>query len=189
MRHSSAITTLLIVALGTLLTTSGLAQSLGDAARQARKNKPSEPTTKVITNDDISSSTSRTTDTLYNTPDSASGANAKPSQDDKKKSDSTADAQDKLDKAWRERFSAQKDAIATLEKDLASLQRDVQSRASNFYGDAGTRLRNEAKYAEDDRKSRDAIAAKQKQLDDAKSKLEQMKDEARKAGASPGAIG
>jgi len=189
MRYSSATTTLLIVTLGTLLTTKGVAQSLGDAARHARKNKPAEPTTKVITNDDISSSTSRTNDTLYNTPDSSSGANAKPTEDDKKKSDSTADAQDKLDKAWKERFTAQKDTIATLEKELAVLQRDAQSRASNFYGDAGTRLRNEAKYAEDDRKSRDAVAAKQKQLDDAKTKLEQMKEEARKAGASPGAIG
>ncbi|HWC16029.1 MAG TPA: hypothetical protein VG498_03415, partial [Terriglobales bacterium] len=64
-----------------------------------------------------------------------------------------------------------------------------QSRASNYYGDAGTRLRNESKYVEDDRKSREAIAAKQKQLDDAKTKLEQMKDDARKAGASPSAIG
>jgi|SRR5690242_2162717 len=188
MRHSSPITTLLIITLGSLLTPSGFAQSLGDAARQARKNKPAEPTTKVITNDDISSSSSRTTDTLYNTHDSSPETSAKP-ENEKKKSDSAAEAQDKLDKAWKERFAAQKDSIATLEKELANLQRDVQSRASNFYGDAGTRLRNEAKYAEDDRKSRDAITAKQKQLDDAKIKLEQMKEEARKAGASPGAIG
>jgi len=158
---------------------SGRAEQLSDAPASVY----------VITNDDISSSSSRTTDTLYNTPDSSSSDNAKATGDDKKKSDAAADAQDKLDKSWKQKFAAQKNSIAALEKELADLQRDVQSRASNFYGDAGTRLRNGAKYAEDDRKSRDTIAAKQKQLDEAKARLEQMKEEARKAGASPGAIG
>src|SRR5690348_548466 len=45
---------LLVVALGCVFATlSAAQQSLGDAARAARKNKPSEPTTKVITNDDF----------------------------------------------------------------------------------------------------------------------------------------
>ena len=189
MKHSSIVTTLVTITFGCLLTISASAQSLGDAARKARQNKPAEPTTKVITNDDISTPSSRTTDTVYNTPESSSGATTKPAEDDKKKNEAPAAAQDKLDKAWKEKFAAQKEAIAGLEKELATLQHDAQTRASNYYGDAGTRLRNEAKYAEDERKSRETIVTKQKQLDDAKAKLEQMKDEARKAGASPGAIG
>src|SRR5690242_14341899 len=36
-----------------LATAAAAQQSLGEAARQARKNKPAEPTTKVITNDDL----------------------------------------------------------------------------------------------------------------------------------------
>ena len=62
-------------------------------------------------------------------------------------------------------------------------------RAASYYGDAGSRLRNERQYADDDRKYRDQVTTKQKAIDDGKAKLEQMKDEARKAGASPGAIG
>ena len=59
-------------------------------------------------------------------------------------------------------------------------------RSSNYYGDAGNRLRNPQKYAEDDRKSRDDMAAKQKAIDEAKTELENMREEARKAGASAG---
>jgi len=57
-------------------------------------------------------------------------------------------------------------------------------RASSYYGDAGNRLRNPQKYADDDRKYRDDIAAKQKAVSDAKTELENMKEQARKAGAS-----
>ena len=176
-----------IVSLGFTLSTAAVAQqSLGEAARELRKNKPPEPTTKVITNDDLGPSVP-----LTPTKDSDKADSAKKSDSgnsDKKKEASSADDQAKLDKEWEDKIAAQKDQIALLERELDVLQRETKLRASNYYADAGTRLRNEQKYVEQDRKSRDEIAAKQKAIEDAKSKLEQLREEARKAGASPGAI-
>src|SRR5260370_1444334 len=48
--------------------------------------------------------------------------------------------------------------------------------------DIGTRLGNNAKYAEQERQYQEQIAAKQKALDDAKQKLADMQEEARKSG-------
>lgn len=185
-------------------------QSLGDAARQASKDKSPGPTTKVYTNDDLKAgappaqtpsdaSQTSATETNAAATDKAATADGKEAKDkeakdedkdkDKaKKSDSPED-QAKLDKEWADKIQGQKDSIALIERELDVLQRENKLRAADYYADAGTRLRDEKKYADDDRKYRDQIDAKQKELDDAKTKLDEMRDEARKAGASPGAIG
>lgn len=170
-------------------------QSLGDAAREARKNKPSEPTTKVITNDELRSSGGLALPDYGTTPaddkDAKADSEAKAAADkdkdkdkDKPKASLSADDQAKLDKDWQDKISKQKDQIALLERELDVLQRENKLRASNYYGDAGTRLRDPQKYADADRKSQSDIAAKQKEIDDAKANLEQMRDDARKAGAN-----
>ena len=168
-------------------------QSLGDVARKARKNKPAEPTTNVITNDtlgvptkpvDDSASTGTASDSEKPVADSKADAKDKNKPAEKKSGDDQA----KIDKEWGDKISAQKDSIALLERELDVLQRENKLRAATFYADAGNRLRDEKKYADDDRKYRDQIDAKQKAIDDAKSKLDQMRDDARKAGASPSAI-
>ena len=181
-----------VVSLGFFLVAGAAAQqSLGDAAREARKNKPSEPTTKVITNDELRSSGGLALPDYGTTPaddkDAKANSEAKADADkdkDKPKASLSADDQAKLDKDWQDKISKQKDQIALLERELDVLQRETKLRASNYYGDAGTRLRDPQKYADDDRKSRSDIAAKQKELDDAKANLEQMRDDARKAGAN-----
>ena len=94
--------------------------------------------------------------------------------------------QAEVDRQWREKIAAQNEKIALLQRELDVLQRENRLRASSYYGDAGSRLRNPGKYAEDDRQYRDNIAAKQKAIDDAKTELENMKEAARKAGASGG---
>jgi hypothetical protein len=169
-------------------------QSLGEAARRARQSKPAEPPAKVITNDDLSSlpasAVTTATDSSASTEkkDVAAQDKDKDKNKEAEKKELSPEDQAKLDKDWGDKIAAQKDAISLLERELDVLQRENKLRASNYYADAGTRLRDSQKYAEDDRKYRDQIDAKQKELDDAKSKLEQMKDDARKAGASPGAI-
>jgi hypothetical protein len=185
---------LLVLGLGFTLSVTAVAQdSLGDAARQARKNKPPEPTTKVITNEDLGESAPVRTEGDSKDADSAkanadSGKNDTSAKKSEKSETLSADDQAKLDKEWQEKIAAQKDQISLLERELDVLQHENQLRASNYYGDAGTRLRDPQKYADDDRKSREKIDEKQKAIDEAKSKLEQMKDDARKAGASSGAI-
>jgi hypothetical protein len=186
----------LLVGLAGCVTVSAAAQqSLGDAARKARQNRPAEPTTRVITNDDIATgaSSSRAPETYNSTGSTAEEAGKSSPEaktgDEPKTAGAAGDDPAKLDKDWQEKIGAQKEKVALLERELDVLQRENKLRASNYYSDAGSRLRDEKKYAEDDRKYRDQIAEKQKQIDDAKTKLEQMKDDARKAGASPSAIG
>ena len=176
--------TLLILALGcTFATLSAAQQSLGDAAREARKNKPPEPTTTVITNDDFGRPwVSINSDTPDNAKPDAD--NDKDKENAKEKKKTGAEEQAELDKQWKAKIDAQNEKIALLERELDVLQRENRQRATNYYGDAGNRLRNPGKYAEDDRQYRDNSAAKQKQLDDAKTELENMREQARKAGAS-----
>jgi hypothetical protein len=185
MRHNFMARVFIVIAAAFLITTAASGQqSLGELARQARKNKPAEPTTKVITNEDLGAvTTSRTTEAEPTREDSAS------EKTKAVKATSAADDQAKLDKEWSEKFAAQKDQIALMERELDVLQRENKIRATTFYADAGSRLRDPGKYAEEDRKYRDQVEAKQKQIDAAKTKLEQMKEDARKAGVSPGSIG
>jgi predicted nucleic acid-binding Zn-ribbon protein len=51
-----------------------------------------------------------------------------------------------------------------------------------MYADVGNRLRNAAQWDKEETSYKQQIADKQKALDDAKQKLEDMKDEATKAG-------
>jgi hypothetical protein len=180
---------LVFVAFGCTFAALSVAQvSLGDKARELRKKKPAEPTTRVITNEDIATAaTSRPPDNTAS--DKSAAESADKSATDKEKPKATAENQADVDKEWQEKIAAQKDEIALLERELNVLQRENRLRASSYYGDAGSRLRNERQYAEEDRKYRDQVTTKQKTIDDAKSKLEQMKEAARKAGASPSAIG
>jgi len=51
-----------------------------------------------------------------------------------------------------------------------------------MYGDVGNRLRNSADWDKQDAQYKQQIGDKQKALDDAKQKLEDLREEARKAG-------
>jgi len=176
---------LVILAFGCTFTAlSAAQQSLGEAAREARKNRPPEPTTKVITNDDFGRPW-----VSINSDDSDNAKSAdkdKAPENAKEKKKTAAEEQAQLDKQWKAKIDSQNEKITLLERELDILQRENRQRATNYYGDAGNRLRNPGKFAEDERQYRDNIAAKQKELEDAKTELENMREEARKAGASGG---
>ncbi len=54
-----------------------------------------------------------------------------------------------------------------------------------MYGDAGTRFRNSADWDKQDTQYKQQIADKQKAVEDAKQKLDDMQEDARKAGVPP----
>ena len=173
-----------------VVTSAADGQSLGETARKLRQNKPAETSSRVITNDDLRQAL--TAEPAKPEPDeSRNGADiAKPSSDEAakaasegKKSDPEAD-QEKLDADWKARIDAQKQQIDGVAHELDLLQRENKLRAAAYYADAGTRLRNQQSYAADDRKYQKEIADKQKALDDAKTKLSDLQEQARKAGAS-----
>jgi hypothetical protein len=69
-----------------------------------------------------------------------------------------------------------------LERELNLLQGEYRLRAAAYYADAGNALRNQADWAKQDRDYHARLDAKQKQLDEAKQKLGDMQEAARKAG-------
>lgn len=187
MKRSLTIYWLAVFSLAIMLAATAVGQqSLGDVARQTRKNKPTKPTTKVVTNESLGSEVpSRAAEDDSKDADDSKKEDGqdkdKEKKDDKKLS---AEEQAKLDKDWQAKIDAQNNEISMSERELSVMQRENKLRAADYYADAGTRLRDEKKFADDDRKYQDDVAAKQKAIDDAKTKLEQMREEARKAGAN-----
>ncbi|HEX4485530.1 MAG TPA: hypothetical protein VH088_04645 [Terriglobales bacterium] len=99
---------------------------------------------------------------------------------------SLADKQ-KINDDWKAKIAAQKDQINLASRELDVAQREYRLRAAAMYADAGNRLRNSGTWDKEDTQYKQQIAAKQKSVDDAKKKLEDMQEQARKAGVSSSA--
>jgi hypothetical protein len=163
------------------------AQSLGDAARQNRNEKKPAPK-KVYTNDDIQSAApvapATTADGVSDKPAGGGTAKTAEKKDDKKDEKNAAGKADE----WKKKVDGQKQAIADDERELNLMEREHQIRVSTYYADAGNQLRDSKKWFEDEKKYQDDHAAKQKAVADAKQKLDDMKDDARKAGVPAGQL-
>jgi hypothetical protein len=169
-------------------------QSLGDYARAVRKAKPAtETTAKSYDNDNLPRTTKLSTVGPPSEPetDTKKEADAKGDKADAQKDGQRApkdkEAQKSDDKkkaldAWKEKFDAQKQKIDLLSRELDVVQREYQIRAAAFYADAGNRLRNSGQWDVEDRKYKQQIDDKKKALEDAKSQLNDIEEQARKAG-------
>lgn len=170
-------------------------ESLGDAARRARMQKPaSAPDAHVYTNENLPTTGhigvtgTASTPSVEATGTEATGQSGTKSAADanapKKDANATPSAEDqqKANDDWKGKIDAQKDEISRLERELNVLQREAQIKAAVYYADAGSQLRDPKKYADGVRKNQEDTDTKQKALNDAKQKLEDMQEEARKAG-------
>jgi hypothetical protein len=179
--------TISLLALAGLLTATVAAQSLGEYARQQRARKgPTPADVKEYTNDNLPTSGGLGTSSASSatTPGSAAAA-----ADKSKSGESAEKDQAEVEKQWRDKFAEQKKVIATLERELDVATREMNNRQSqaqvNTY-DVGARLRNPVLFAADNKKYVDEMEGKKKALEEARQKLEDMKDDLRKAGL-PGA--
>ena len=84
--------------------------------------------------------------------------------------------------SWKKKIQDQQGQIDLLARELDVQNREYRLRAASFYADAGNRLRNSGAWDKEDSQYKDQIASKQKALDEAKQHLEDMQEEARKAG-------
>ncbi len=190
-------------------------QSLGDYARQVRKDPGATAKPKVFDNDNMPTedklSVVGTARAANDTPDQAAstapaageakaGTEPKPASEVKPATEGKAGSDDKVPpsatakapddeaakqaawKQWSEKIAAQKDQIDLAGRELDVLQREYQIRAAAMYADAGNRMRNSADWDKQDAQYKQQIADKQKALDDAKQKLEDLQEDARKAG-------
>ncbi|HTZ83115.1 MAG TPA: hypothetical protein VMB66_07995 [Candidatus Acidoferrales bacterium] len=189
--------------------TSAGGQSLGEYARQVRKESGTSAKAKVFDNDNLPTqdqlsivgTPTRAQDTASDSKSDDSSAQAPaPGSDNGPKTQSSAGTEDKSAansapaapqdeatrqaawKQWAERLKAQQDQIDLLNRELDVLQREYQLRAAAMYGDIGNRLRNSADWDKQDANYKQQIADKQKAVDDAKQKLDDLQEEARKAG-------
>ena len=178
-------------------------QSLGDYARQIRKEPDAKAKPKVFDNDNLPKNDKLS---IVGTPapppsdkteeakaeESAAegtkaGSEAKPAADKAAAPGTTKPPDDEAArqaaiKQWTDKLSAQKQQIDLLGRELDVVQREYQIRAAAMYADAGNRLRNQADWDKQDAQYKQQIADKQKSLEDAKQKLADLQEEARRAG-------
>jgi len=174
--------------------------SLGDYARQVRKDSgaTAKAKPKVFDNDNlpredklsvIGEQAPVPSDNTAQAKPAEPGANAaapgetKPSAETKGKvPENDMAAKQAAWKQWEGKLSAQRNQIELLQRELDVLQREYQIRAAAFYADAGNRLRNAGAWDKTDAEYKQQIADKTKAVEDAKQKLDDMEDEARRAG-------
>ena len=162
--------------------------SLGDYARKVQKDPAAKTKPKVYDNDNLpkddklsivgaapaaGAGESASADSTPRAADS-SAAGTKPEDDQAKKQAEW--------KAWQDKLSGQKSSIDLASRELDVLQKEYQLRAAAMYADVGNRLRNSTQWDKEEGDFKQKIADKQKTVDDAKQKLEDMQEEARKAG-------
>lgn len=163
-------------------------EPLGDVARQERA-KPKPHAAKVITDDDLSSAKAKVladdpTATAEKRTDSDEGeeasADGKPAKG--KNEPLTAAEKIKQIEMWKTKVATQEAKVHSLDEQVQQIDRDYRLRMSAYYADLGMRLRDEAHWADEEKKYHEDIAAKQKERDAERDKLQDMKDEALRAG-------
>jgi hypothetical protein len=162
-------------------------QSLGEIARQNRNKK--KPSSVVNLSDDNMHRTiapdaqdAKADDSSAATADKDKDAAAKDDKDNKDKKTGSAEAEKDKKEQIQKNIDAQKKEIGDLQRELDIMQREQKLRAAAYYGDAGTMLRDSARYAEDSKKQQDDIDSKKQALDAAQQKLADLQEQARKAG-------
>jgi hypothetical protein len=160
-------------------------QSLGDLARAQKANKRPD-TSKHFDNDTlphtdklsvVGQSPDVTADAAATANDGTQpAATQTPAQTSADKQQAASDLKDKIADA--------QGRVDLLTRELNVAQKEYQLRAAAFYGDAGERLRNASTWDKEDAASKDTLAQKQKELDDAKQALADLQEQARKAGVN-----
>jgi hypothetical protein len=174
-----------------LLGTGSFAQSLGEVARTARKGKAHQSAANhQYDNDNLP----KTEHLSVVGPAPAASANASNQAGDVNTQDQAAQATSTADKKaaaeerqratdeWKNKIDDQKQKVASLSHELELTQREYRLRAVAMYSDAGNRLRNSATWDKEDADFKKQIDEKQKAVDAAKQDLDNLTEQARKAG-------
>ena len=173
-----AIATLLLLGIS-----GAAAQSLGDYARAVRKNK-SETSSPSHHYDNDNLPTDQVLSVVGPPVAGNSNAgNANSAQVTRQGNPAAAAAErEKAAEEWKKKLDLQREKIDSLNHELDLNQREYRLRAAAMYSDAGNRLRNVAQWDKEDAQFKSDIEGKQKALDAARQELDQMQEDARKAG-------
>jgi len=168
-------------------------QSLGAYARTVRKDKK-PATAKQFDNDNLPTNDKLSVVGVAPGAGDGQAAAANGGQDagpsDKKAEDKppviqpgeSPEERQKTYDAWKDKLAAQRAKIDTLTHELDEQQREYQLRESAAYADVGNRLRTSGAWEKNDSDYKKMIDEKKKAADAAKQQLEDMQENARKAG-------
>jgi hypothetical protein len=190
----AAVTLVLGIGVTATAQTSQAASSLGDYARSVRKQNPGQKAAeaKHFDNDNLPQnqkiSVVGQTPAPQTTADNQNGDAPKVDGDaaagdaNKGNDGASGDSKQAAYSDWQGKIADQKKQIELASRELDVMQREYQLRAAAMYADAGNRLRNAGTWDKEDADYKQKIADKQKAVDTGKQKLEEMQEQARKAG-------
>ncbi|HWZ42025.1 MAG TPA: hypothetical protein VNW97_01040 [Candidatus Saccharimonadales bacterium] len=177
----------LIACAGFMVVSVSAQQTLGDIARANRaRKKPASTSKMVIDNDTMPSANlpeeapAKEAKDAAKDKDKTEGADAR-KEDGKAKGDPPKDAAKAADD-FKSKIEGVKKELAQLQRELDVSEREAKMRAATYYADAGSQLRNQAKFAEDTRNQQEEIDSKKQGIEAAKQKLADLQEQARKAG-------
>jgi hypothetical protein len=165
--------------------------SLGSYARAVKKDKKPQPAAaKKFDNDNLPKDDkisvvgngATASVVASDAPLSESPAAAAPTDKTTVQPGQTQEQRQVVYDQWQQKISTQQSQVDLLTRELDVDQREYRVRAAAFYADAGDRLRNQAAWDKEDADYKQKIADKQKALDEAKQKVTDMQEDARKSG-------
>jgi hypothetical protein len=192
-----------------ILVGTAMSQSLADQAKAAQQQQkkaaarvyteddlPSVPESRMAEESHAAEATAANAEAAKDAPaaDATSAAGDADKKDDSGASEDEAatkeqQAKDKEAaeadaKEWKSKVDDQQQQINALEKEVDLMQRENKLRQASYYGDAGNQLRDQKKWADEQRQYQTDLEAKQKALAEAKEKMDDTREQARKSGIS-----
>jgi hypothetical protein len=184
-----------IAALFLLTASFASAQSLGDVARSTRKGKTQTAATNHKYDNDnlpkddhlsvVGPSSNASTPAADGTNQQAQGNSSGqtiPTPATTTDPKAAAAERQKAADDLKDKLDAQKQKVEALNHELDLTQREYKLRAVAMYSDAGNRLRNASTWDKEDADYKKQIEEKQKAVDAARQELDEMNEQARKAG-------
>lgn len=155
--------------------------SVAEAARKARQDNKNEPkAAKTYTNDTMEAIKEGGISRVGSSPTTPPAQNAATAT-----KPATAPEPAKGEEYWRKRFSDARQKLATAEKELDIMQRELNLAQTQFYSDPNKALQQQ--YSREDINDKTAkIDAKKQEVADLKQALVDLTDELRRAGGQPG---
>ncbi len=156
-------------------------ESVAEAARKAREKAKTEPANiKTFTNDDISSLRTVGVSLVGSTQTTPAPQPASA------QTNPAATAEPKKDEAyWRKRFAEARAKLATAQKEIDVMQRELNTMATQYYPDPNEALKQQ--YTREDINDKTAkIEAKKQEVVQLQQALDDLTDELRRSGAPAG---
>ena len=169
--------------------------SLADAARKHKQQQAGKPAAaKVYTNDNLPATETISTvgapaseaATTSPTDGQATADGSTPATKDSAKPADDTKTRQKTWEDWRDKIQKQKASVEQMQKENEEIDRQYKLTSGNYYNSAQQRLYDGAAMAKEDAAYKQQLEQKKKAIDDAKQKIDDLQEEARRAGVPSG---